>query len=77
MMCLAVSQRWCPRVCRCTVALNTRDCSRCMPSDYHISELYFVWGNPWIPLLHTFNADDLTLVSSFQLYVRVASAVHC
>ena len=40
--------------------------------NYHTSELYFVWGNPW-PLrrgshLHAFDADDLNMSAIFGAY---------
>jgi hypothetical protein len=42
--------------------------------DYHMSELYFVWGNPW-PLrgdkaaMHTFGDGDSAMRATFGQYV--------
>lgn len=40
--------------------------------DYHMSELYFVWGNPW-PLrnsteIHEYSGNDQMMVDTMQNY---------
>lgn len=36
--------------------------------NYHTSELYFVWGNQWPPLVHEFTADDWEMTNDIQGY---------
>lgn len=36
--------------------------------DYHSSELNFVFRNEWPPIIHTFDADDTTVVNAFTAY---------
>ena len=52
--------------------------------DYHMSELYFVWGNPWPlrnsgahkgPAIHTFSDDDSAMRAAFgQYWTAMATA---
>jgi para-nitrobenzyl esterase len=36
--------------------------------DYHVSELYFVWDNQWPPILHDFDANDVTISDAITAY---------
>ncbi|GMI15813.1 hypothetical protein TrLO_g2725 [Triparma laevis f. longispina] len=36
--------------------------------DYHTSELYFVFDNPWPPIVHHFSKDDKKVVSDVQSF---------
>jgi carboxylesterase type B len=46
--------------------------------DYHSSELYFVWGNPWPlrrgPILHAFDDNDLAMSATFGAYWSAMAA---
>ena len=34
--------------------------------DYHTSEIYFVFDNPWPPIVHHFSRDDKDMVGVMQ-----------
>jgi para-nitrobenzyl esterase len=36
--------------------------------DYHSSEIDFVFGNEWPPIIHDFNADDTTISNAMQCF---------
>jgi len=36
--------------------------------DYHSSELEFVYANPWPPIVHRFDEDDITMAKTFGGY---------
>ncbi len=46
-------------------------------TDYHASELVFVWDNQFPPGIHDFNDDDGKISAAFQLYVRARVALAC
>lgn len=52
-------------MCVCVLVICVFACT-----DYHTSELVFVFDNEFPPILHNFDANDRTISAAFQQYVR-------